>query len=93
MFVYCGGGGIYDSNNEMWHLSFAENPQPPGDGVYGALGATPAPNDHRGAQGSVEQSRSTEHGTSSSSGSDPNEMSRSGTDLPHDGRESEGTAI
>ena len=74
-------------------LSFAENPQPPGDGVYGALGATPAPSERSGAQGSVEQSRSTEHGTSSSSGSDPNEMSRSGTDLPHDGRESEGTAI
>ena len=77
--VSFGGGedlwNFLQSVEEMWHLSFAENPQPPGDGVYGALGETPAP--------------------SSSGGSDPNEMSRSGTDLPHDidGRESEGTAI
>ena len=74
----------------MWHLLFAENPPPPGAGVYGALGATPLASEH--SQGSVEQSRSTGHSASSSG---PNEMSRSGTGLPHDisGRESEGTAI
>ena len=85
--------GNKESNNNMWYLSFAENPPPPVAGVYGALGAAPAPSEH---SQSVERSRaSTGHGASSSGGSDPNEMSRSGTDLPHhiSGRESEGTAI
>ena len=80
----------------MWYLSFAANPPPPVAGVYGALGATPAASEHSQLQGSVERSRaSTGHVTSSSSRSDPNEMSRSETDLPHhiSGRESEGTAI
>ena len=78
----------------MLYLSFADNPPPPVAGVYGALGATHAASEH--SHESVERSRaSTEHGTSSSGRSDPNEMSRSETDLPHhiSGRESEGTAI
>ena len=74
----------------MWHLSVAENPQH-GDGVYGALGATPAQSEHS-SQGSVERSRSTEQGTSSSRRSDPNEMTRSGADLPQ-GKESDVNSV
>ena len=66
------------SNNDMWHLSVAENPQPPGlgDGGYGSFGATSAPSEHG--------SRSTEHGTGSSRRSDPNEMNGSGAELPQE---------